>query len=122
MENFLLDLGAPQAISGLTEGIIGAKVGEDLDVSVQFPEASPAKHLAGKNANFKVKVLSIKEKKMPVIDDEFAKDLGVESLDQLKTKLQENLKSLLEKQIIIKEDNAYRLYDVFLEHYLKYVI
>ncbi len=109
-ENFLLDMSAPQAIAGLAEGLVGAKAGEERDVPVKFPEDSPAKELAGKQAVFKVKLTAIKEKSMPTIDDEFAKDLGVESVTVLKTRIRENLEreqkqsaqSDLEKQVVEK--------------------
>src|SRR5206468_4277414 len=104
------DMSAPQTIAGLAEGLLGAKMGDERSVPVKFPEDSPAKELAGKQAVFKVKITAIKEKNIPVLDDEFAKDLGVESLDVLKTRLRENLErekkyaceADLEKQIVEK--------------------
>jgi trigger factor len=90
-ENFLMDMSAPQAISGLAEGLLGAKVGEEKDVTVTFPADSPSKELAGKQAVFKVKVIALKEKVTPKLDDEFAKDLGFDSFDVLKTKVRESL-------------------------------
>lgn len=107
-ENFLMDMAAPQAIAGLAEGLLGAKVGDKKDVTVTFPADSPAKELAGKQAVFKVDVVSIKEKNTPKLDDEFAKDLGFESLDLLKARVRESLvkerdqaaKSEVEKQIV----------------------
>ncbi|MFN0117832.1 MAG: trigger factor [Elusimicrobiota bacterium] len=90
-KNFLMDMSAPQAIAGLAEGLVGAKVGEEREVKVKFPEDSPAKDLAGKEAVFKVKLQAIKEKKLPIIDEEFAKDLGFENLSALNAKVRENL-------------------------------
>ncbi len=109
-ENFLMDMSAPQTIAGLAEGLAGAKIGEERNVPVKFPEDSPAKELAGKQAVFKVKITAIKEKNIPAVDDEFAKDLGIESLDVLRTRVRENLEREkkyasdldLEKQIIEK--------------------
>jgi trigger factor len=92
-DNFLMDMSAPQAIAGLAEGLAGAKSGETRDVTVTFPADSPAKELAGKSAVFKVNVVAIKEKAVPAIDDEFAKDLGLESVDDLKKKLRESLQN-----------------------------
>lgn len=116
-QNFLMDMSAPQAINGLTEGLVGAKPGEERSVSVKFPDDAPSKELAGKEAVFKVKLNAIKEKKTPTLDDEFAKDLGLASLAELKSKVKENLerekeaagKNDLEKQIIDKllEENTF---------------
>lgn len=116
-ENFLIDLSAPQTITGLSEGLIGAKVGDEKDIQVRFPEDTPAKDYAGKDAIFKVKVIAIKEKKIPQLDDEFAKDLGMVSFGDLKDKVGQNLRKEseektrkeLERQIIEKllEDNKF---------------
>ncbi len=131
-DNFLMDLSAPQAISGLTEGLIGAQVGEERDVTVKFPEDSPAKDLAGKDAIFKVKLVTIKEKKTPAIDDDFAKDLGFDSLAALKAKVRENLEADLKqsqkrelgKQITEKllEENKFPVPLSLIEDQTKHII
>ncbi|MBV9080959.1 MAG: trigger factor, partial [Elusimicrobia bacterium] len=90
-ENFLMDMSAPQAIAGLAEGLLGAKAGDERDVPVTFPADSPSQELAGKQATFKVKLVAIKEKSVPAVDDEFAKDLGLPSLSELKSRVKENL-------------------------------
>jgi trigger factor len=64
---------------------------------VTFPENSPSKELAGKKASFKIKLNAIKEKQVPNLDDEFAKDLGVESLAELKKRVSENLEHELKQ-------------------------
>jgi len=97
-DNFLMDMAAPQAIAGLAEGLVGSKAGENRDVTVTFPADSPAKELAGKKAVFKVNLVAIKEKVTPKIDDEFAKDLGVGSVDEIKSKLRESMEREKEQQ------------------------
>lgn len=92
-ENFLLDMSAPQTIAGLSEGLKGAKAGEDREIPVKFPKDSPSKNLQGKEATFKIKVVALKEKKAPTLDDEFAKDLGLGSLAELKEKIRGNLET-----------------------------
>lgn len=89
--NFLIDMAAPQGITGLAEGLKGAKAGETREVPVTFPADSPSKELAGKQAVFKIKLSAIKEKLVPNLDDEFAKDLGLASLDELKKRITENM-------------------------------
>jgi trigger factor len=91
--NFLLDMSAPQAIAGLAEGLVGLKAGEEKDVPVTFPADSPAKDLAGKQAHFKVKLQAIKEKAVPNIDDELAKDMGFPNLEELKKRIRENMET-----------------------------
>lgn len=89
--NYLLDMEQPQTIAGFSEGLVGAKVDEERDINVTFPADYARKEWANKAATFHVKVKEIKEKKLPTLDDEFAKDLGLTSLAELKTKVKENL-------------------------------
>jgi len=83
-EGHHLELGAGQFIDGFEEQLRGAKVGDHVTVTVTFPEEYGAPNLAGKEAVFEVDVREIREKTDSVIDDEFAKMLGQESLDDLK--------------------------------------
>lgn len=98
-ENYSLEIGSGQFIPGFEEQLIGASSGDDVDVNVTFPEDYHAEDLSGKEALFKVKVHEIKEKVLPELDDEFAKDVDdeVETLDELKEKTKERL--LEQKQL-----------------------
>lgn len=85
-ENHSLELGSHQFIPGFEEQLVGAKAGEDKEVNVTFPE-NYVEHLKGKAATFKVKVHEVKEKHLPELNDEFAKESGhegVNTLDELK--------------------------------------
>ena len=102
-ENYNLVLGSKQFIPGFEEQLIGAKVGEEVDVKVTFPEEYHAADLAGKEAIFKVKVNEIKTKELPEIDDEFVKDISeFDTLDEykqdLKAKLQETKTNELKEE------------------------
>ncbi len=84
-EGYSLPLGSGQFIPGFEEQIVGHNVGDDFDVNVTFPAEYGAEELAGKDATFKCKLHEIKAKEMPVIDDEFAKDVSeFDTLDALK--------------------------------------
>ena len=94
-ENFNLTLGSGQFIPGFEDQLIGANIGDDVEVNVTFPEEYHAPDLAGKPALFKVKIHSITAKELPELDDEFAKDVSeFDTLDELKNdiraKLEEN--------------------------------
>jgi trigger factor len=78
-------------IDFLEEQLKGAKVGEEKTIEVTFPEDYQAKNLAGKLATFDVKVKAIKAEAETKVDDEFAKRIGLESLDKLKDLLRQNL-------------------------------
>ena len=87
-EAFALALGSGQFIPGFEEQVAGHNVGEEFDVNVSFPEEYQAEELAGKPAVFKVKILEIKTRELPAIDDEFAKDVSeFDTLDELKADL-----------------------------------
>ena len=94
-ENFELKLGSGQFIPGFEEQLEGKEAGEDVEVSVTFPEDYHAEELAGKDAVFKCKIHEIKNEILPEIDDELASDVSeFETLDEykedLKKKLQDN--------------------------------
>ncbi|HEX4047637.1 MAG TPA: trigger factor [Elusimicrobiota bacterium] len=78
----LVDMSAEQSVEGLTAGLLGMKRGESKNIVVK---------LGGKDAQLSVTVTEIKEKLLPAVDAEFAKDLGFEALDELKAKLKEVL-------------------------------
>ena len=92
-ENYSLELGSGSFIPGFEDQLVGVKAGDDVEVKVTFPEDYQAEDLAGKEAIFKVKVHEVKEKELPALDDEFAKDVDdeVETLDELKAKIREEL-------------------------------
>ena len=93
--NHELELGSNTFIPGFEDQVIGMKTEEVKDVKVKFPEEYFSKKLAGKDAVFKVTLHEIKEKELPKIDDEFAKD--VSEFDTLK-ELKADIKSKKEKQ------------------------
>ncbi|TCP32211.1 trigger factor [Scopulibacillus darangshiensis] len=93
-ENYSLEIGSNTFIPGFEEQVIGLSTDVEKDVVVTFPEDYHAEELQGKEATFKVKIHEIKEKQLPELDDEFAKDVDeeVETLDELNEKLEKRLK------------------------------
>ena len=91
-ENFDLELGSGSFVPGFEDQVIGMKAGEEKDIDITFPENYHA-DLAGKSVVFKVKVHEVKEKEVPALDDEFAKDVSeLDTLDELKEQKVEELK------------------------------
>lgn len=91
-ENHELKIGSKTFIPGFEEQVIGMKVNEEKEINVKFPEEYFSKDLAGKDAIFKVKLNEIKRKELPVLDDEFAKDVSeFETLEELKNSIKEKL-------------------------------
>jgi trigger factor len=83
-EGIDLELGSNTFIPGFEDQLVGAKVGEARVVKATFPEAYGAEALAGKDAEFDVTITKIQAPGEAKIDDELAKNLGLESLDKLK--------------------------------------
>ncbi len=92
-EDYPLVLGSGSFIPGFEEQLVGAKAGEEKDVTVTFPEDYQAEHLAGKEAVFTCTVKEVKEPVAAEIDDELARKFGAESLDQLKAQIAERLEA-----------------------------
>lgn len=86
-----LVLGSGHFIPGFEDQFVGATVGQDVDVNVTFPEEYHEKSLAGKPVVFHVHVNGIREKEVPALDDEFAKDMGFDTLDEYKADVKANL-------------------------------
>ena len=96
-ENHSLELGSGSFVPGFEDQVIGMKAGEEKDIDITFPEQYTPE-LAGKAVVFKVKVNEVKEKEIPVLDDEFAKDVSeFDTLDELKADLEKKIAEELEK-------------------------
>ncbi|HEX7232967.1 MAG TPA: trigger factor [Candidatus Binatia bacterium] len=91
-QNYVLEVGAGQALAEFDEAVVGLKLGQDKSVSVNYPEDFPNKEIAGRVVEFSLKAHEIKRKVLPTLDDDFAKDHGeCGSLEELKRKLRERL-------------------------------
>ena len=103
-----LTLGSNTFIPGFEDQLVGAKVGNDVDVKVTFPEEYQAKELAGKEAIFKCAVKKIEAKELPELDDDFAKDVSeFDTLAEYKEHVKTNLVEKKENEAKhAKEDAA----------------
>jgi trigger factor len=99
--DFTVEVGSGQFIPAFEEKLTGLKLGEETEIEVSFPEDYGYQKWAGKTILFHVKIKEIKEKVLPVLDDEFAKDLGeYSSLEALKTKLRAEIEK--EKELVLE--------------------
>jgi len=101
-ENFELKLGSGQFIPGFEDQLIGVKRDEEVTINVTFPENYGSDTLAGKDAEFKVKVNGVKVKDEVAIDDELAKKLLPGEEDATLEKLKEEVKKALEQEKLAK--------------------
>lgn len=106
-ENHSLRLGSGSFIPGFEDQVIGHKTGEEFDINVTFPEEYGAENLAGKAAVFKIKLREIKVKELPVLDDEFVKDVSeFNTVDEYKEDVKKHLTERREAQEDNKVENA----------------
>jgi trigger factor len=84
-------LGSGNFIPGFEEGLTGARAGEEREVEATFPEGYPEASLAGKSARFAVKIKEVGAPETPALDEEFAKGLGIESVETLRQTVKQRL-------------------------------
>ncbi len=100
-EGYPMELGSPRSLPELENDIYGMKPGEEKDINVEFPEDYPGKDLAGKAVLFKVLLKDIREKRLPEINDEFAKDINYEDMEKAREGIREEIKK--EKENLRKQ-------------------
>lgn len=90
-EDYSIELGSGAFLPGFEDQLLGASPGDDVKVKVTFPEQYGNKELAGKPAEFDVKVKELQEPVAAAIDDELAKSMGAENLDDLRRQVRERI-------------------------------
>ena len=92
LKEVLCEIGGPDTVPEFTQNLRGADLGQEVSFDVSYPPEFRDGRLAGKTIAYRVKVLGIKKKQVPPLDDEFAKELGeFDSLDALRARIRENL-------------------------------
>ncbi|HWP85632.1 MAG TPA: trigger factor [Terriglobia bacterium] len=117
LQEVLCEIGGAETVPEFTQNLRGAELGQEVSFDVSYPADFRDGRLAGKRISYRVKVLGIKKKQRPPLDDDFAKELGeFESLEALRARLRENLlrsareqaeataKRLLRKQLVALHD------------------
>jgi len=94
-----LEVGAGRFIPGFEEQLVGARAGDDVEVSVTFPDPYGNAELAGRDAVFACHVAAVKKRQVPELDDEFAKDVGdFENLEALRQRVRDDLVAARERE------------------------
>jgi trigger factor len=92
MDEVLIEIGGKNTVPEFTQNLTGASAGDERTFDVSYPEDSADKRLAGKTFVYTVKVQAIKQKTLPELNDDFAKELGeFTSLDQVRKQIRENM-------------------------------
>jgi trigger factor len=89
----MVDLGSENTLKGFKIALKGSKVVEKKEAKIEYPLDYPNKTLAGKTVVFKIKINEIKEKELPELNKDFAKDMGMENLEDLKIKVKETIEA-----------------------------
>lgn len=106
-------IGTNSLVPDIENALVGVSKGDAKEVNVRFPEDYKHKGLAGKEALFKIKVKTVKERVLPALDDEFAKDLKLDNIAQLKDKIKEAITH--EKEAVEKERLKKEILEVLIE-------
>ncbi len=93
-EAYPIELGTSQLMPEFENSLYDMKAGETKEINIDFPEDYPNKEIAGKTVLFEVEVKDIREKRLPEVNDEFAKDINFENME----KMRESLKGEIEKE------------------------
>jgi trigger factor len=106
-EGYLHKVGSKTSVLGIEvdQALLGKKEGDRVEVPQPYPDTHPDAQLAGKTVVFRMTIKAVKQKQLPVLDDEFAKDCGAyASLDELKEKLRTEMEATLKREI----DESYK--------------
>lgn len=106
-ENYSLEIGSGAFVEGFEKQLIGAHIGEERDIRVTFPAEYPRSELAGKDADFHVKVKEIKRPQLPDLDDSFVQELTEEfsTLDEFRANVEKNLSENLNRRQKVELEN-----------------
>jgi trigger factor len=97
-KGFRVYMNEPNYIPGMTDQLVGLKAGDEKEFMLPFPKEHFQKHLAGQDVNFKIKATDVFELVAPKADDEFAKTIGLDTLEALRAKLKENMQVEVESR------------------------
>jgi trigger factor len=115
-ENSLVEIGGKDTVEAFTTSLRGAKAGQELKAEVIYPADYAEPKLAGKTVSYDVTVKAIKKRTVPVLDDDFAKELGnYESLAALETRIREHLTD--SKRRSVEGETKDRLMAALIERY-----
>lgn len=131
-ENLWLYMDEESLIPDLTKKMIGMNKGEERDIEVKLPDNYPDKAVAGKTAKYHVAAKEIKERILPNVDDEFAKDVGRQSLEELKGGIRKELEAQgranmeidMENQLLNKlmDENVFAVPSSFVARQLDHMV
>jgi trigger factor len=113
-ESYPVELGTSALMPEFENGVLGMKENEERDVEIPFPDDYPDKNIASKTLLFKITMKEIKQKRLPQINDDFAKDLSYENMEALKAATKEEL--LKEKEGLQNRETTEKILDALMKN------
>lgn len=110
--NFRITLGMTQ-LKGLEAGLIGVQAGDEKSVDFKFPADYPNDEIAGKKATYRMKIGEVLEVRLPELDDEMAKKIGLESLEALRSEIEKQIREYKER--LAREAAQHKAIDLLLK-------
>lgn len=112
-ESYPVELGKAMLMPEFESGLVGMKANEEKDIEITFPEDYPDKSIASKTLVFKVTMKEVKQKRLPEINDEFAKDVSYENMDALKQGMKNELTK--EKEGVRERETTQKIMETLLK-------
>lgn len=97
-EGVQIEIGSGNFLKEVEDNLLGLNKGDEKDIVVKISEDHPNKEIAGKDINFKVKVVSIKQKQLPDITSEFASEFGCNTISELREEIRKSLEEDLKRK------------------------
>jgi trigger factor len=98
-QDYAVDLGAPQVLAEFNRDLAGVRPGDKKEITVQYPDDHPSPEAAGRKIGFRVAVKNVQERKLPSLDDEFARKVSeYQTLAELRDKIQAGLEARAESE------------------------
>ncbi|HOJ42556.1 MAG TPA: trigger factor [Syntrophorhabdaceae bacterium] len=91
-DNYPVELGNSMLMPEFESALYGMKIGEDKEITIDFPDDYPDKDICGRRILFKIHVKEIRKKILPELDDDFAKDMGFENLEKMRESVENDLR------------------------------
>jgi trigger factor len=96
----ILKVGGSMFPEEFTQKVVGRGKGEEFSVEATFPEEHPLENLAGKHLTMKVMIKDIKKVNLPAVDDELAKDIGFQNLDEMRKRIGEEIEKAKRNEVV----------------------
>lgn len=98
-ENYRMEIKKEEMDRDFHQALLGARAGEEKELTKAYPDNFSNRTLAGKSIRYRITVKEVREKKLPLLDDEFAKDMGYENLRDLRSAVERQIKDIIEKKV-----------------------